>query len=487
MAKAPLGETRGETGDSGGLAPVLVAWLLLAAAALLIPTLSLRHEIYSDEIEHVHASWLVSCGQRPFTDFFEHHHPLLWYLLALVLPLTSQTAATLLTLRLLVLLPLAAIVVLGFRLARLGSPSPRAAWLSAALLASMSEFVRVAIQVRPDVPQTLCVLAGVLLLPGALDSRSRGRALAAGGLLGLGFLFSLKTALPIAVVMGALGYRCWRQRLPWTLAGVFLAGCLVPAAGYAAYLFSSGGLRDYWVANWALNAAVTGHKARVRPLQSPVFVNVGFWLAAVSGVVWAAARRTAPAGARWAALVGGGVLCLLVASGRTESRSVVVTLPFLAVTAGFLLDELSRRLRLSPCSTALLLAALCAAPVVELVRAAGTDNRAQLARIDFVLARTPPGEPVYDANGEFNLFRPDLHYFWFFVGPGRNMPMDAEVGRRQRAYLVSRLGPGSYDPCALVGQARPRIVSTHRIDLAACGLAAAYRPTPHPGIFERRE
>ena len=172
---------------------------------------------------------------------------------------------------------------------------------------------------------------------------------------------------------------------------------------------------------------------------------------------------------------------------RTESRSAVVTIPFLAVVAGFLIDDVSRRLRLSPWSTAAVLAALCAAPLAEVARDAGEDNRAQLETIDFVLARTPPGEPVYDANGAFNVFRPDLHYFWFFVGPGRNLPLDAEVGRRQRAYLISRLGPGSYDPCALVARARPRIVSTHRIDLEACGLAAAYRPTPHPGIFERRE
>lgn len=35
-----------------------------------------------DEFEHLHAAWLISIGEIPYKDFFEHHHPLLWYLSA---------------------------------------------------------------------------------------------------------------------------------------------------------------------------------------------------------------------------------------------------------------------------------------------------------------------------------------------------------------------------------------------------------------------
>ena len=35
-----------------------------------------------DHAEHLHASWLVWQGQIPYKDFFEHHHPLLWYIAA---------------------------------------------------------------------------------------------------------------------------------------------------------------------------------------------------------------------------------------------------------------------------------------------------------------------------------------------------------------------------------------------------------------------
>lgn len=33
-----------------------------------------------DSLEHLRMSWLVSQGYVPYRDFFEHHHPLLWYI-----------------------------------------------------------------------------------------------------------------------------------------------------------------------------------------------------------------------------------------------------------------------------------------------------------------------------------------------------------------------------------------------------------------------
>ncbi|MBO5442147.1 MAG: glycosyltransferase family 39 protein, partial [Alphaproteobacteria bacterium] len=36
---------------------------------------------YFDTHEHIHSSYLISQGLVPYRDFFEHHHPLLWYLL----------------------------------------------------------------------------------------------------------------------------------------------------------------------------------------------------------------------------------------------------------------------------------------------------------------------------------------------------------------------------------------------------------------------
>lgn len=43
-----------------------------------------------DEFEHLRMSYLVSQGYMPYRDFFEHHHPLLWYMFAPLMKILPQ-------------------------------------------------------------------------------------------------------------------------------------------------------------------------------------------------------------------------------------------------------------------------------------------------------------------------------------------------------------------------------------------------------------
>lgn len=60
-------------------------------------------EVILDEFEHVHAAYLVSQGQTPYRDFFEHHTPLFYYLAAAVVPMDHPTFDTLIRVRYLAL------------------------------------------------------------------------------------------------------------------------------------------------------------------------------------------------------------------------------------------------------------------------------------------------------------------------------------------------------------------------------------------------
>lgn len=35
-----------------------------------------------DDVEHLHSAWLIFQHKIPYIDFFQHHHPLLWYIFA---------------------------------------------------------------------------------------------------------------------------------------------------------------------------------------------------------------------------------------------------------------------------------------------------------------------------------------------------------------------------------------------------------------------
>ena len=58
-----------------------------------------RAEIVVDEFQHLHAAYLVSQGQTPYVDFFEHHTPLFYYLAAPLLRASALDFDTVLSAR----------------------------------------------------------------------------------------------------------------------------------------------------------------------------------------------------------------------------------------------------------------------------------------------------------------------------------------------------------------------------------------------------
>ena len=53
--------------------------LILQIIGLILGLIFTKYTII-DGFEHMRMSWLVSQGYVPYRDFFEHHHPLLWYI-----------------------------------------------------------------------------------------------------------------------------------------------------------------------------------------------------------------------------------------------------------------------------------------------------------------------------------------------------------------------------------------------------------------------
>jgi hypothetical protein len=111
-------------------------FVILVALALLIISLAVNRAFSEDEIEHIHASWYVQNGQVPYRDFFEHHHPLLWFLLAPLIALCGEDLMVLAIARLLILLMAVGIGWLTWRISRLAGGDVETAWLAVAMLFS---------------------------------------------------------------------------------------------------------------------------------------------------------------------------------------------------------------------------------------------------------------------------------------------------------------------------------------------------------------
>ena len=99
--------------------------------------------------------------------------------------------------------------------------------------------------------------------------------------------------------------------------------------------------------------------------------------------------------------------------------------------------------------TACLLAVAFVA-VIFYLKAAGSDNAYQIARIEYVTMNTSPDDYVYDGDIQFNIYRKDVDFMWFGLRQG---PLAK----------YSRLIDYRYDAYALISKYRPRIISSRTI------------------------
>jgi len=454
-------------------APALLAAVLIA----LILALSAFRFFDGDEIEHVHSAWYVLNGAVPYVDFFEHHHALLWYLLAPALAVLPEAAWTLVALRLAFFLLVPATAWATYRLARECGAGREAAWLGVFLLLSMSTFVYVAIEIRPDVPQVLFGVISAIHFVRMLRAQRARDAVLCGVHAAAAFLFLQKAVLLFAVYLAAFAANAARRRVNWRLgwyaAGAFVAAC----APWAAWLAAAGAFDDYLVTNWMLNAQVGAGRSPVSFFADATVRdfarNAVFWALSVT-MAAAAIRRRLKAPYALPAWFGWGLVALMFATNRVVDRYLVAAVPFLAAAAGMWLAEEAARRRITGLRFTAVLLLVCLLPAVGMTRSIFRSNRGQLDKIQFVIDHSAPGDRMYDEWRDFNLFRPDMHYFWFMTVPGVRLYNGLTGGRF-----------ADYDVCRLVAEVKPRFASDRASRLEACGLAGLYRPTRFDRLVER--
>lgn len=458
-----------------------IAWPAPIALAAVFLAITLALAVFrffdGDEIEHVHSAWHVLNGGVPYVDFFEHHHPLLWYLLAPALASLPEAASTMIAIRLAFFLLVPATAWATYKLARECGAARDAAWLCVFLLLSMTTFAYVAIEIRPDVPQVFFGVVSVLYFARALRTGRARDAVLCGVTAAAAFLFLQKALLLLAWLAAAFAAHVVRRRVSWRLGLYAAAAFAATCAPFAALLAAAGAFDDYLVTNWMLNARVGVGRAPVSFLDAGVMRdfarNAVFWMLALA-VAAAAIRRRLLAPFVLPAFLGWGLVAVLFTTNRVADRYLVAAVPFLAVAVGmWLADEAGRR-RIDGLRFTAVLLVVCLLPAVSMTRSVFRSNRGQLEKIQFVLDRSAPGDRVYDEWRDFNLFRPDMHYFWFMTSPGVRLYNQLTGGRR-----------AGYDACRLLAAVKPRFVSDRASRLEGCGLAGLYRPTRFDRLFER--
>jgi len=437
-----------------------LAWLVL---------IGLFRFLDHDELEHLHTAWLVFQGFEPYTDFFQHHHPLLWYL---IWPLAAlESPAALIWTRGLMLASALVILYLTYRLGRdlLG---PFSARLAVLFLASLNLYTQKVIELRPDVPMTVMLLLAGLFLFRLLERPSLARSVGLGLSGGLAFFFLQKAVLGLGLMALILAVEAARRRLELRHLAASLAAFVAVLLPYAVYLTATGQLQVYYLLNWRLNFNWLFLFPARWVIRESLQENPLFYLFAAAGGIWLLSRRPR---ARLLPVLALGLYLGVALVPMCFRQYFLPALPFAALAAGAGAAVAVKGLRARRFAWLLPVLLLLAAPLEPTAREALTGTQAgQRAKAAYVLSVTGPGDLVYDGDIQFNLFRRDLDYFWYSLDPQAGLDS------------LQRLKPYDYDPYRLIEEKKPRLISLF-------GLAAdhpvlrAYRPSPvHPDLLLRQ-
>jgi len=248
----------------------LVILSLLVISALIY--FSFTNFLNGDEREHVTATFYIYSGQVPYRDFFEHHHPLLWYTFLPFLHFFNNSENIWYVARFYTLLLFAINSFIIFKTSLLILSNRFYGW-SAVLFSLMPHCVFLSqTEFRPDALMMTTFLAGTYYLFAYIKE--------AKNQLNLSFLFYFLSIMalqkicfqliPVFLLILYLLYNhtiCLKD---------FLKALILPLTLitlYILYLWQNHSLKDYFELNWLLNLKIHTH------IQHPVHQTAYYTIA----------------------------------------------------------------------------------------------------------------------------------------------------------------------------------------------------------------
>lgn len=429
---------------SRGIRYVLIGTALLSIAVYLC---ALRFsDLQIDEREALQTGWKMASGEWLYVDFFQHHNPLLYSMLAPLAKVFDQSLNYIWAGRGLV--GICGLAVLWFLwLVTRKLENAKAAWVAVALTATSPLFLRVGADIRPDVLQVaLCMAAIYINLLHRWDPRLRTTLLGAF-LLGLAFVALQKAVFVILALCAIWLARAWQKLVPWR--DVFLWGGMLASVALSPVLLWAvqGEFTKYFELNFLLN----GLPSQTEVDKTVIFERIqgGSWKLGILavGLVWLVPIWRESREHRELILI-----TVVVALGSLGhhvqfAQYYLMLLPLAVFFSAVAIVSVSR---LHELMTPVCLVVICAlGAYLGLPWTSSTELDEQLRRIEFTLNSTDHGAVVYDPSMRYSLFRSSPHYFWFSVQPG------AQLDKLRRLHEVD------YSRNQVVCDVRPELVYGH--------------------------
>ena len=449
----PPGAWRWARALSRRVSLTLLVGLLLALAVVLLFFVSLNRFFDQDEFEAMHTTWKMVQGEEIYTDFIQHHHPFMYYTLLPLYALFGSTVEVLIAARVFIFFQLAATLALVYLIA-FETYRDRLTALSATLfLTLIGLFTAKAIEIRPDVPQTLLSLLGLYLMVRFFRTRSLWLLVASGVSFGVSILF-LQKGIVFAGLVGLVLLGRWLfGRDVKFVQGLLFAGSVIAATlPYALYLLLNGELESFFFWNFTYNTVyyeLRGWEAGKLVNNLNLFYSNSLLLLLLFSVTLLLLKKSR---LEWELLfLGAAVFGFTMVTGRHNLQYYMLAFPFFSILAarGYV-QGLSRYKAVAT----LVLAFICFMPLFDLLRnAVVLNNNEHIAKIQYVLDLTDEDDYVYDGSIRFNLFRHDIDFIWYMAGE----PYKA-------AETLAILMDYDYNVYEAIERREPKIISSFGID-----------------------
>lgn len=208
---------------------------------------------FFDVVEHIQSSWLVSEGKLPYKDFFEHHHPLLWYLFAPVVKLFYQNILIFPLAQVIGVIGYLLIIILIYALDRKFIYGEKPARLSLLILLSIPYIWNDITAFRPDVFMLLSFFGALYFFCSYLESKRPQKLALSYFLLAVAILF-LQKILFIGLGFFLINlYYLYSKKIRFF--DVVIAGIcfIIPLTCFFIYLSVNGILADWYYCNFQFN------------------------------------------------------------------------------------------------------------------------------------------------------------------------------------------------------------------------------------------
>jgi 4-amino-4-deoxy-L-arabinose transferase-like glycosyltransferase len=419
-------------------------WFVLGALLVIILFHSLNRFFDHDELEAIHTSWKMLQEEKIYVDFFQHHHPFLYYMLIPIISILGENIHTIIAIRLIFYLMFLFILFITYLIAR-DNFSKGIVVIGLILLSSTYIFMIKVIEIRPNVPETLFALVSIFFLLDYFKKRNLLYLGLSAFSLGVAFLF-FQLAMFLVLFIGCLLlFDVYKKTIPFLDVLAYFFVFLLALAPYGIYLVLTDSFYSYFQFNWILNMKVLNRFLPFSGLLNIYSVNTILCVFYVLGLSF----YLKTSNQKRVGVLSLGLLLSVFLVRTPWPQYFMLAIPLMAITSAHTIYLIFKNNK----AILFVMLVLSTGPQINwLAQGARNTNEGQLKKIAYVMSITNKDDSVYDGHILFNVFRKDINFFWYSIDP--------HLGTLE---TFQTMADYHYDIYEIIDSVKPQVISNYHI------------------------